>query len=466
MKKGKRRITRARSKRKTTAAKGRTAPNPRKKWTVMVWIAGDNNLEDNGVQDIREMKKVGSTDDLNIVVQFDSMSDNHARRYYIRKGTSTAKDQLADLGATNTGDPAVATDFFTWAIQTYPAARYLAVVWNHGSGIDETDIYRGRSARTATGTVALAPRKSRRGADAVPTERVRAALQFGYRRSLFSTTLDAAFKSRAIAYDDTARDFLDNLELRAVLEGVKEAAGQKIDLVGFDACLMNVVELAHEMRDVADTIVGSEELEPVDGWPYDAVLAKLAADPDMDGRALGRVVVDEFVKSYTSETVTQSALDLRQSEKLRRAVDDLAGALIEAIADTTAYGAVARALNAAQSYDTPDFLDLYDLCAQLQSFVADNAVKTAAADVQQVLEGPNPYVVAEAHKGAKVARSHGVTIYYPRGRATLVYDRLAFAKSTRWDEFIVDFTGQPLPTLPPNVRVAEAGRPRRPRARG
>ena len=355
----------------------------------------------------------------------------------------------------------MAIDFFTWGCTTYPADRYLAVIWNHGSGIDETDVYRGGRARTATSTIALAPRK--RGAaraGAVPAERVRTALQHGYKRALFSTTLDAAFRSRAIAYDDTARDFLDNLELRAVLEGVKAAVGKKVDVVGFDACLMNVVELAYEMREVVDVIVGSEELEPVDGWPYDRVLAKLAADPGMDGSALGRIVVDEFVKSYTSETVTQSALDLRRSEPLRRAVDELAGALITAINDPAEYGAVARALSTAQSYDTPDFLDLFDLGERLRALVADAAVKAAAADVQQALEGPNAFVVAEAHKGAKVARSHGVTIYFPRGRATLVYDRLAFVKSTRWDEFIVAFTGQPIPTLPPGARVAEGGRRR------
>ena len=40
---------------------------PNKKWTVMVWMAGDNNLQDAGEQDLREMKKVGSTNDIDVV---------------------------------------------------------------------------------------------------------------------------------------------------------------------------------------------------------------------------------------------------------------------------------------------------------------------------------------------------------------------------------------------------------------
>jgi Mg-chelatase subunit ChlD len=38
----------------------------------MVWMAGDNDLESFGDKDLTEMKRVGSTDDVNLLVQFDS----------------------------------------------------------------------------------------------------------------------------------------------------------------------------------------------------------------------------------------------------------------------------------------------------------------------------------------------------------------------------------------------------------
>ena len=67
-----------------------------KKWTVMVWMAGDNDLEANGVEDIQEMKQVGSNDDLNIVVQFDRMSDHNMLRYLLRKGTPLESDVVSN----------------------------------------------------------------------------------------------------------------------------------------------------------------------------------------------------------------------------------------------------------------------------------------------------------------------------------------------------------------------------------
>jgi hypothetical protein len=63
------------------------------------------------------------------------------RRFYLRKGDNLDADVVAELGETNTGDPAVLTDFATWAITTYPAQRYMLVIWNHGSGWDDSDIY-------------------------------------------------------------------------------------------------------------------------------------------------------------------------------------------------------------------------------------------------------------------------------------------------------------------------------------
>ena len=57
------------------------APQSKKQWTVMVWMAGDNNLEDAALDDLQELKQVGSTDDVDILVQLDRMGDQQTRRY-------------------------------------------------------------------------------------------------------------------------------------------------------------------------------------------------------------------------------------------------------------------------------------------------------------------------------------------------------------------------------------------------
>jgi hypothetical protein len=401
---------------------------------VLVWIAGDNDLEEFGTSDLGEMKRVGSTDAVNIVAQFDSMADDRTRRYFLRKGTSLADDLVEELGETNTGDPAVAIDFFVWGMTRYPSARTLAVIWNHGSGIDETDVYRRLAARGLR-----VARRPERGA--APRANVRTMLSGRFRRALFATTLAEAAQSRAIAYDDTARDFLDNAELKKVLRQVTRRVGRPIDLLGFDACLMNMIEVAFQLQGTASLIVGSEEIEPGDGWPYDRVLAQLAATPSMSPVELGTAIVDRYIAWYRTGSVTQSLLDVSRVRACAAAVDALAAALVTAIRAPAEFAALTKAINATQRFDMADFVDLGDFCRELGRRSKHAGVKAAAKATLDATAGAGGLVAYEAHKGSGVTDAHGVAIYLPRGRPTSVYRRLDFARKTRWDELISAYHG-------------------------
>ena len=121
------------------------AKTPKKRrWTILVYLAGDNNLDSAGIVDLGEMKKVGSNDDVAVVAQYDRSGDKETtKRYFLRKGTPLEKDMVKSLGETNMGDPAVLKDFATWAISSYPAERYMLVIWNHGAGMDDSNLYEG-----------------------------------------------------------------------------------------------------------------------------------------------------------------------------------------------------------------------------------------------------------------------------------------------------------------------------------
>jgi hypothetical protein len=177
-----------------------------KEWTVMIYLAGDNNLDSAGVIDLKEMKKVGSTNEINVVVQFDRAGrDSATNRYYIRKGGTIAKDKVADLGETNMGDPKVLEDFVTWSSKKYPASRYLLVLWNHGAGWDDSNIYQGDVFGGATPPVSrkkqlLAVGRGRaRGLKPVSFSTTRAELSRSW-RALFSTSVEQDVKNRAIAF--------------------------------------------------------------------------------------------------------------------------------------------------------------------------------------------------------------------------------------------------------------------------
>ena len=205
-------------KKRKPASPGRKAP---KSWTIMIYMAGDNDLNSYCWSDLAELKSVGSTDDLNIVVQIDPLRAKKTRRYFVTKKQTRQKDVVATLKETDTGDPNVAAAFFEWAIRSYPAKRYLAGFWNHGSGIDETDVYAGtRGARD-------------RGASRA---KKRVAASHPVRRALFSTTRRSILsrRTRAIAFDDSAKDFLDNKELATVVARTAAAAGHPVDILGLD----------------------------------------------------------------------------------------------------------------------------------------------------------------------------------------------------------------------------------------
>src|SRR4051794_117481 len=403
----------------------------RKAWTVAVWVAGDNNLDSFGAKDLAELKKVGSSDEIAVVAQFDRAGEAaHTRRYVLQSKTTLDADAVDDLGETDTGDPKVAIDFFSWALREWPSEKVLAVIWNHGSGIDETDVY---------------ARERGRG---LPRGRVRSIAPSGYSRALFSTTVDAAVTDaaeggvRGIAYDDAARDFLDNRELARVLKEVSTAAGRKIDLLGFDACLMNMVEIAYELKDSVEVIVGSEEVEPGNGWPYDLDLAVLAESPAASAREVAPKLVANYVESYrgSGESVTQSAVDVAQVEGVAKAASAVADACIPILDDPAGFAHVTRAAKNAQRYETKDFADLGDLAARLADGATTPQLGAAAKALHDALFGPSPFVLASGTDGAGVACSTGTAAYFPiAGDVHVVYDDLDFARATTWGRFLTAY---------------------------
>lgn len=387
----------------------------------MVYMAGDNNLDPNGVQDLKEMKRVGTNANVNVVAQFDSESNKHrTTRYLLTKGSNLASDVVGSLGTTNTGDPKNLIDFATWAITNYPADRYALVLWNHGQGWDDTDIFAG---------------ERHRGLRRVANGRVRHALFRKPVLNVLRNTPGGPAVTRAILLDDNAKDFLDNLEMKKVLEAVHKKLGSKLDLLGMDACLMSMPEVGYQMRDDVAFTVGSEETEPVDGWPYEEILTKLNKTPRMGPDELGKIVVKEYLASYKggSEAVTQSLCDLGQSEGLATAMKKLGSSLKAALANPAARSAIRDARDKVQTYEVLDNVDLGDLCTLIKGGAVPAAVKSACGDVLTALE---KYVISSGYVGAPMRNSKGASIYFPTKSISPLYAGLDFVEKTGWGDFL------------------------------
>jgi|GEM_PF-2504247 len=352
------------------------------RWTLMIYMAADNDLEKFALSDINEMEFVGSTKDVNVVVQIDraegyatSAGDwTDTRRYFITEdeddlaGTQVNSQLVESLGETNTGDAAVLADFVKWGIQTYPAEHYALVIWDHGGS------------------------------------------WFG------------------IAADSSTPDYdgLTMPELKDALSQVTRQTGvDKLDIIGFDACLMGALEVYRTIQPYADYAIASPDLIPGFGWEYSGVLFNLIDSPGMDARTLGQLVVDNFMRFYT-ESVTSyrifnlGLVDLSRLDEVINALDtlfqiirsnpvDKVTALARARENTIVYG----------GHDDPRLSDLWsatDLAQFMNNFgdlLSDPEIAAAARNVTANLAQMMIYYRTSTPE----AGDSGTSIFFPRNSA-------------------------------------------------
>jgi len=389
------------------------------KWTFMVYMAGDNNLDGAALRDIAEMARAGSTKDVNILVQLDRIEDNLTRRFRITQGGGFKKDCIESFGDTNTGDPKILYDFVKWAADNYPADRYALILWNHGSGWWEDA--KSRAAGSAE-------KKPRRRLFRQPVR---------YPVPQEQLNLPAPQEHRSICYDDTSGgDALDNRELRIVLAGICALLGRKIDLLGMDACLMNMVEVAYQLRESVNVIVGSEIEEPFDGWPYAEILTRLTARPRQDAAALARWIVRSYLLSYKGkdETVTQSALDVSRIGEMTAKVDALSASLLAAL-DTDAKLIEAAWRRSPRFYDD-NYIDLACFTKNLRK-KAGTDIEAKANDLLAALKtGKGRAILRQGKIGREVRGTCGLSIYFPGDRINSAYRNLEFSGDCKWITFL------------------------------
>ena len=394
----------------------------RKPWTFMVYMAGDNNLDPDGIVDLREMKKVGSTDDVNVIAQFDRASGRASKRYYLRKGGTVAKDAVASLGQINTGDPKNLLDFIRWGVKQYPAERCGLVLWNHGQGWDDTDLF---------------AEDRHRGLRRLATGSVRHALFHAPVRTMLKKAVRDV-ETRAILIDEGAKDFLDNIEMKKVLTQAASLLGKKLDVLGMDACLMSMAEVGYQIRQCAAFTVGSEETEPSEGWPYDLILSELVKHPSMTGKDLGAVIVDKYLASYSDDAVTQSACDLSKADVLASSIEGLAAALKAGLADGVLFKHLLSVRGQVQAYYVRDYVDLVDFCSLLAQAAAGSEIESCCGKVVRAVQ--SGYVVKQGYKGDDMRHSNGVSIYFPTSTVSPLYSGLDFDRQTQWGSFLTAYT--------------------------
>ncbi|MEW6043662.1 MAG: clostripain-related cysteine peptidase [Thermoproteota archaeon] len=391
--------------------------NQKKDWSFFVYIAGENNLSEFGVKDISELERIGSKDHTNIVVEFDSAGEyNGTVRFQIPQinpVTGIANRAILKMFKDrDSGNPRTLYNFLQYGKDYFPAKNYCLVVWNHGSGFRDSG---------GSGKSRIVFRKS-------PTYMKVAKRQ----------------NARGIARDDLTGNALDMIELANVLKNAGFTNEKKLGVLAFDACLMNMLEVAYQMSPHARFLVGSEDLEPGYGADYKANARSLNRK-NTSPKQLAVDFVNNYHQYYKYKRdlwpITQSAIDLTRIDTLARRIDEFAGALLALLPDNTMK--ISDVAEEVQAYapldDFDDYVDLGDLANLCKEYLNDETVTRTANALLQTLK---TVIVANKFEGSDVRYSHGVTIWFPETQHKFrhhrdPYQELSFTKKyPNWMKFL------------------------------
>ena len=403
-----------------------------KEWTIMVYMAGDNNLSADMVYSLRAIQAtmLKQASKLNVLVYYDNSTDSAPTQYCdfsdpnapILIASSEYKYTFTDKRKIKTSDPNENSaamysiyKFVSWCLDktTGPkgprnrvAQKYALIVSGHGSGVQNLSFLK----------------------------------------------------------DDRANYYMTIPRFREVLKWINEDFLQpnkkKLDLLGFDNCVMGMLEVGAELEPYVETMVASEGYVPNAGWSYGPWLEQLQTSPEMDSQSAGVAAVGSFINKQTTYAiggimVDVAAWNLIGVGKVRETTDALAKALNEALSiPRVAFKLTPFIMQAhfdCQSYMFEQNVDLKDFCNLLlvtlkeqfeiederavkddELFLNTMAILRAC---RKVVNAVDECILLGGFTGGMYQYSNGISIFFPWTAEILRqtednYQKLLFAKDT------------------------------------
>lgn len=389
-------------------------------WLVMIYFAADNNLENALLLDLEEIERVTGNGKVTVVGLADTVtkvidgSAPGAHRILFVTDPVTKKLRrsfVGSLGEIDTGSKEVLRDFVVWADETYPRDRRALILWDHGGQ------------------------------------------WFGF------------------GEDETSGSAMRMADIQAALIEARSTTGKgKLDCIGFDACLMSGMEIAHALAPSADWLVASAEPEGFEGWPYDTVLGALTSQNGMSPFEFGVAICNAYQSTTgNAPSATMACVDLGHVGAVTAKLGTFANALETAMSSDDLYSTIAPSRSGAEVYDglyfesdghpyraSTHFIDLGHL-AQLVSQASEPStpLSSASDDLLQSLGALVPYKTMNATHPEAL----GLSIYFPRQNPLLSapYALESLSLVSGWDEFLLAYFGYLGPDVTaPGVSIANA----------
>lgn len=378
-----------------------------KDWTVLVYMEGRHRLAHSTDLALNKLEKVGTTDKVNLVVQatqvpqgrellLPNMQSLPTRRYVIAKDDDPGRVSspvVQEFPEQVKLNEDTLTDFVKWGMEKFPARHTMLVIKKHGAGF----------AKIANGDEDFAP-------------------------------LSARELSSALA-----------------------RAGKKLDVIAFDSCSMQQLEVAYQLRHGAEVMAGSQEDIKAVAYPYDALAEKLNARADKaTAREVGKMVVDV----HRGQPSIHGAADLAKLGRLQERMKGFVDAVkAEKVAPELLYTRMVSVAPIERKSLGISF-DFRDLGTFLTDVNGDErfpqSVRDAAQETRISLDAA---VVSQYSSAARqeLKSPTGLSTYMPwKGPSDKlhdVYGQLDWAKDSGWAD-LIDYVHAERPKLSAPEQVA------------
>ena len=352
-------------------------------WTVLVYVAADNNLEPFAIPNLMQMASVGSGPGLDIEAFIDRSPKyseepignlgnwSGAKVVRVEKGSFTEEQ---NLGNVDSGVSGTLANFISSAAKRHPSDKLALIIWDHGAGWLGSGL------------------------------------------------------------DEQTNHMLSLPQLQQALQsGLKGAGKAKFEMLGFDACLMSNTAVLGTLAPLANWITASAELEPGHGWDYSA-LGGIAGGGG-SGADLGKAIANAYqayaTSQNTSSTISLAVVNSAKVPALTNAVNGAANALTgagQAIAPTVATSR-SSVLGYGRNPDPKLDFNLVDVGALASSLADTNAQSAPVAAATQA-------AVAYKVVGPGLPGASGVSLYFPPDASTFrtAYNNLPVVAG--WSKFL------------------------------
>ena len=221
-------------------------------------MAADNDLYAHALGDILEIE---NSLILNTKVLILLDGENETKIVEIEDGKEKILKKFDNL---NTGDPETLTEFILFSLNFCNPENIILTLWGHGDG------------------------RNFKGTD-----------------------------GKGVCFDESSTDYLTVKEIKESLKTIYDKKKRSIDIIIFDACFMQTVEVSYELKDYVKYIIASQAYVPLDGFPYDDILNKISSE-NLSILEIGKEITKSYFDSYNNgsqgfEKVSISLLNTSKS---------------------------------------------------------------------------------------------------------------------------------------------------------